>query len=138
MDGVAHASGARYGMQCDMNHTKFQRTGQLTFHETFGTETHAKVFDAIQSLLRVQEEETRPEMLLQVSYDHVRSMIMLTESFHWAKDVSKLQISLYMDPRYLVSTNMIWGVRCGSLVALQWARISSKIRSYIIEALRLR
>ena len=125
-------------MQCDMNRAKFQRTGHLTRHETFGTETHSKIVDTTQTLLRVQKEETRPEMLLNVSYDHIRSMIMLTESFHWAKDFSKQRISLYMDPRYLVSANMIRGVRCGSLVALQWVRISSKIRSYIIEALRLR
>ena len=114
-------------MQCYMNRTKFQRIGQLTFHETFGTETHSKVFDAIQSLMRVQNEETGPEKLPNVSYDQVRSMMMLTESFHWDKDSSKQRTSLYMDPRYLVSTNMIWGVRCGSRVALQWARISSKI-----------
>lgn len=56
-------------MQCDMNCTKLQRLGQLTFHETFGTEAHSEVFDSIQSLMRFQNEGTRPEKLPKVSYD---------------------------------------------------------------------
>ena len=112
-----------------MNCIKFQWIGHLTFHKTFGTEAHSEVFDTVQSLMWVQNEGTRPEMLPKVSYDRAGYSRMLTESFHWGKESSKQRISLYMEPRYLVSTNMIWGVRCGSRVALQWVRISSKICS---------
>ena len=73
-------------MQCDMDSTKFQMIGQLTFHKTISTETHSKVFDAIQSLIGVQKEGTRREKLPNVSYNQVRSTIMLTESFHRNKD----------------------------------------------------
>ena len=61
-------------MQRDMNCTKLQRIGQLTFHETFGTKAHSEVFDTIQSFMRFQNKGTRPETLPKVSYDRVRYM----------------------------------------------------------------